>query len=107
MPVNAGVYTTYFVGKGAFARNDGMPDGLVGVETFRKPLSSANYLINRRAFVLHPMGCQFVAPSGGYTGGKMYAANADLAKPACWKAAKDLKNIPIVALRHKLVANAG
>lgn len=107
MPVTAGTYTTYFIGKGAFARNDGMPDGLVGVEPFRKPLSSTNYLINRRAFVLHPMGCQFVVPTGGYTGNKMYAANADLAKPACWKAVKDLKNIPIVALKHKLVANAG
>lgn len=107
MPASAGVYTTYFLGKGAFARNDGMPEGLIGVESYRKPLSSSNYLINRRAFILHPLGCSFTAPTGGFTGNKMYAANADLAKPACWKAVKDLKNIPIVALKHKLVANAG
>ena len=104
MPVSGGVYTTYFVGKGAFARNDGMPQGLVGVEKTRKALSSTNYLINRRAFVLHPMGCAFNA-NATFAGNKKYASNADLAKAANWKAAKDLKNIPIVALKHKLVAN--
>lgn len=104
-PVSSGVYTTYFLGKGSVARNDGMPQGLVGVETDRKKLASTNYLINRRAFTLHPMGCSFVKPSS-FTGNKQYAANADLAKPACWKLAKDHKNVPIVALKHKLVANA-
>lgn len=105
MPVSSSVYTTYFLGKASFARNDGMPQGLIGVETFRKPLSSANYLINRRAFVLHPMGVSFKS-TATFANGKKYAANTDLATASNWTAAKDLKNIPIVALKHKLVANA-
>lgn len=105
MPVNAGVYDTYFLGKGSFALDDGTPQGLVPVETARKPFSSSNYLITRRAFVLHPHGLAFNA-NATFANGKKYASNADLAKPANWKASKELKNIPIVCLRHKLVANA-
>lgn len=105
MPVSGGVYTTYFLGKGAFARNDGMPQGLVGVEKYRKALASASGLINRRAFVLHPMGVQFKKPAN-FTGNKPYAANADLAKAANWGLVKNHKNVPIVALKHKLTANA-
>ena len=46
---STGTYTTYFMGKGAFARNDGMPQHLVGVETDRQKLKALNILINRRA----------------------------------------------------------
>ena len=37
----------------------------------------------------------------------VYAANADLEKPANWKLATDHKNVPITVLRHKLEAAAG
>lgn len=96
MPVNAGVYDTYFVGTGAFTRENGTPFGLVGTETDRDTLSAVDYLINRKAFVLHPNGVSFIGdPSDAY------ATNADLAATKNWKAVKDLKNIPIVCLRHK------
>jgi len=101
MPVNSGVYDTYFIGKGAFAREDGMPQGLVGYETDRDKLAAQNYLINRRALVMHPMGVSFVMPKT-FTGGKKYAANADLETAANWKLAVDHKKVPIVCLRHKI-----
>ena len=98
---STGTYTTYFMGKGAFARNDGMPQHLVGVETDRQKLKALNILINRRALVMHPNGLSWNA-NAALTGGKKYAANADLEKPANWTLKKDHKNIPIVALKHKL-----
>lgn len=98
MPVKEGVYTTYFIGKGAFARQDGMPSGLVGYEVDRDKLTATNYLINRRALVIHPMGISWkkVALAG------KYANNAELATAENWEMVKDHKNIPIVSLIHKI-----
>lgn len=101
MPVNSGVYDTYFIGKGAISRNDGMPSGLVGVETDRDKFTASNYLINRRALVLHPLGVSWNAqavPSDG----KKYMSNADLATAANWQLVVDHKKVPIVCLRHKI-----
>lgn len=98
MPVETGKYTTYFIGKGAFARQDGMPQGLVGYETDRDKMTATNYLINRRALVLHPLGISWNKPSMT----AKYASNADLAKAASWKLVKNHKNIPIVSLIHKI-----
>lgn len=97
IPASGGVYDTYFIGKGAFARQDGMPAGLIGTETDRDKLASVDYLINRRAFVLTPNGVSFEG-----TPAKAYASNAELATPANWKAVAETKNIPIVCLRHKI-----
>ena len=106
MPYDASTktYMTYFLGKGVFARNDGMPTGLVGTETDRNPRIAENILINRRALVMHPLGLSWKADAT-LTGGKKYASNADLEKPGNWTRKKDLKNIPIVALKHKIEAN--
>lgn len=106
MPYDAatGTYMTYFLGKGVFARNDGMPSGLVGVETDRNKRKAENILINRRALVMHPLGLSWNTEAT-LAGGKKYAANVDLEKPANWTLKKDHKNIPIVALKHKLAAN--
>lgn len=98
MPVTGGVYDTYFIGKGAFARNDGMPTGLVGTEVDRDSLSSTNYLINRRALVLHPLGVSWKADAAL---AKKYASNTELATAANWSLSADHKNVPIVCMRHK------
>lgn len=100
----SGTYMTYFLGKGAFARNDGMPQGLVGIETDRKKLLAQNILINRRALVMHPLGLSWNA-NATLSGNKKYASNTDLEKPANWALKKNHKNIPIVALKHKLKTN--
>ena len=100
----AKTYMTYFLGKGVFAREDGMPRGLVGTEVDRNKLKAQNILINRRALVMHPLGMSWKADAT-LAGGKKYAANADLEKAANWTRKKDLKNIAIVALKHKIEAN--
>lgn len=99
MPVNSGVYDTFFIGKGAISRNDGMPQGLVGVETDRDKLAAQNYLINRRALVLHPLGVSW--KSDAKLAGK-YASNAELANAENWQLVVDHKKVPIVCLRHKI-----
>lgn len=99
MPVTGGVYDTFFIGKGAISRNDGMPQGLVGVETDRDKLAAQNYLINRRALVLHPLGVSWNSEAA--LAGK-YASNAELATAANWKLVVDHKKVPIVCLRHKI-----
>ena len=99
MPVTGGVYDTYFVGKGAFAREDGMPEGLVGYETDRDSLASQNILINRRALVLHPLGVSWNSQAAL---SKKYANNTELATAANWTLTADHKNVPIVCLRHKI-----
>lgn len=99
MPVTGGVYDTYFVGKGAFAREDGMPEGLVGYETDRDSLASQNILINRRALVLHPLGVSWKSDA---TLAKKYASNTELATAGNWTLSADHKNVPIVCLRHKI-----
>lgn len=104
MPAGSGVYDTYFLGKNVFARNDGMPVGLIGVETDRNKRKAENILINRRALVMHPLGISWNA-NAVLANDKKYASNADLVKPANWTLKKDHKNIPIVCLRHKIEAN--
>lgn len=104
MPVSSGVYDTYFLGKGVFARNDGMPAHLVGVETDRNKRKAENVLINRRALIMHPLGLSWKADAS-LAGNKKYASNIDLEKAANWTLKKDPKNIPIVCLRHKIEAN--
>lgn len=106
MPYDAAgkTYMTYFLGKGAFARDDGMPRHLIGVETDRKKTLAQNILINRRALVMHPMGLSWNA-NATLTGNKKYASNVDLEKPGNWVLKKHHKTIPIVALKHKLTAN--
>lgn len=99
MPVNSGVYDTYFVGKGAFAREDGMPQHLVGYETDRDSLGANNILINRRALVLHPLGVSWNSQA---TLAEDYAGNTELATAANWTLATDHKNVPMVCLRHKV-----
>lgn len=97
MPVNSGVYDTYFLGARAFTRETGAPNGLKLVETDRDTLGAKDILINRKAFVLHPNGVSFTG-----TPTKAYAENSDLATASNWKLVKDAKNVPIVCLRHKI-----
>ena len=97
MPVNAGVYDTYLIGAGAFTRDSGAPDGLISTETDRDKLKAEDFLINRKAFVLHPNGVAFKG-----TPTKAYATNEDLETASNWELVKNAKNVPIVCLRHKI-----
>jgi hypothetical protein len=109
MPVtgsgDARVYTTYLVGMGAIARGEGVPTSITPVETDRDSLGSEDYLITRRAFVLHPMGVAWKEPAAYTTATDPTPANVDLAKAANWQLVVDHKKVALAAIKHKLVPN--
>lgn len=59
LPMNDGLFTTYFIGKGAFAFYDA--GCKVPLETSRVALAGDDVLISRRHFVLHPRGIAYQA----------------------------------------------
>lgn len=102
MPVNDGVYDTYFIGKGAFIRQDGTPKGFIGTETDRDKIGAKNYLINRWCQIIHPRGLSWES-NGTYTNTEhKYPANVDLEKAENWALAIDHKKVPLACLKHKI-----
>ena len=102
MPVTDGVYDTYFVGKGAFIRQDGTPQGFVGTETDRDKIGAKNYLINRWCQIIHPRGLSWVS-NGVYTNTEhYYPANVDLEKAENWELTVDHKKVPLACLKHRI-----
>ncbi len=95
------IYDTFFLGTGAFARQDGSPAGFIGVETDRDKIGAKNYLINRRCMVIHPRGLSWNT-GATYPEGIYYPTNAMLATPANWALKTNHKKVPIAALRHKI-----
>lgn len=103
MPVNEGVYDTYFLGKGCFIQQEGTPAGLVTTETDRDKLGGKDYLINRWCEIVHPRGLSWVAEVEQYAKPTSpYPQNVDLENPEFWKLAVDHKKVGIACLRHKL-----
>ena len=108
MPVNEGVYDTYFLSAGCFARQDGSPAGFVGTETDRDKLGAKDYLINRRCMIVHPRGFSWNTAAtlteqfGETTRSLYYPNNNHLADPANWTLATDHKKIGMACLRHKV-----
>lgn len=100
-PAENPIYDTYFLGSGAFIRQDGTPGGFIGTETDRDVIGSKNYLVNRRCMVIHPRGLSWNT-SATYGEGIYYPTNAMLATPANWTLATSHKKVPIAALRHKI-----
>ena len=102
------IYTTYMLGSGCFARQDGNPAGFVGTETDRDKIGAKDYLINRRCMIIHPRGFSWntsatlTEPFGGGTRTLQYPNNNHLATPGNWSLATDEKKIAIAALKHKL-----
>jgi hypothetical protein len=101
MPVADGVYDTYFMGTGAFARDTGTPQGLVTVETDRDKLAAEDYLINRWCQVIHPRGFDWNI-GAELENGEKYPSLVDLGKAANWTLATNAKKVPIACLRHKI-----
>ena len=60
-PVADNVYTTYLFGNGAVAYGNGSPVGHVATEVDRDKQTGGgvDYLINRKAFILHPRGIAY------------------------------------------------
>jgi len=91
------VYTTYLFARGVIGRGDGTPVDFVASETDRDSLAGEDYLITRRAFVLHPFGIKWIGTASGAT-----PSNSELENGANWKRVYEPKNIGLVAIKHKL-----
>lgn len=99
MPKEGDVYTTYLFARGVIGRGEGTPVSMVSTETDRDSLAGEDYLINRRAFVLHPFGIKWKGTPAGVT-----PSNAELATGTNWERVYESKNIGLVAIKHKLTA---
>jgi hypothetical protein len=97
LPVADGVFDTYLMANGAIGRGDGIPVDFTPVETDRDSLQGDDILINRRAFVLHPMGVKWVGNSAGVS-----PSNAELRVGTNWQLVYNPKNVGLVLLRHKI-----
>ena len=97
-PVADDVYTTYLFGNGAVAYGNGSPVGHVATEVDRDKQTGGgvDYLINRKAFILHPRGI-------AYTGAKRETpTRAELAMAENWNPVYEPKQLRIVAIKHKI-----
>lgn len=95
------VYDTYFVGAGAFIRQDGTPKGFIGTETDRDKIGAKNYLINRWCQIIHPRGFSWNT-SATYPQGVYYPTNGMLETATNWTLAVDHKKVPLACLKHKI-----
>jgi len=95
--VSTRIYTTYLFAKGSIGRGEGTPVSLTPTETDRDSLAGEDILVNRRAFVLHPMGVKWVGNPAGVT-----PSNSELANGSNWERVYESKNIGLVALKHKI-----
>lgn len=101
-PVDSnGVYTTYLFGNGAIAYGNGNPVGHVPTETDRDKMNGGgvDYLINRKAFILHPRG---IAYTGAIREHVETPLRTELAKAENWKPVYEPKQLRIVAIKHKV-----
>ncbi len=90
-------FTTYLFANGVIGRGEGTPASLTPVETDRDSLASTDYLINRRAFVLHPQGMKWKGTPAGAS-----ASNDELATGTNWERVADKKQMGIVKVVHTI-----
>lgn len=96
-----GVYTTYLFGNGAVAYGNGSPVGHVATETDRDKQTGGgiDYLINRKAFILHPRG---IAYTGAVRAHVETPLRSELATAENWNPVYESKQLRIVAIKHKI-----
>ncbi|WP_330586619.1 hypothetical protein [Aminipila terrae] len=101
-PVDSdGNYITYLFGNGAVALGNGSPVGHVATEFDRDKQTGGgiDYLINRKAFILHPRGIAYT----GKTRTKVETPlRTELAMAENWNPVYEPKQLRIVAIKHKL-----
>ncbi len=96
-----GVYTTYLFGNGAIAYGNGNPVGHVATEVDRDKQTGGgiDYLINRKAFILHPRG---IAYTGAVRENVETPLRTELAMAQNWNPVYESKQLRIVAIKHKI-----
>ena len=95
--VASDVYTTYLFARGSIGRGEGTPVALTLAETDRDSLAGDDFVINRWALVMHPMGVKWKGIPAGAT-----PTNAELATGSNWERVYEDKNIGLVAIKHKI-----
>ena len=90
-------YTTYLFARGSIGRGEGVPVSLTPTETDRDSLGSQDYLINRKALVMHPMGIKWKGTSTLET-----PSNEELATGTNWELVYESKNVGLVAIKHQV-----
>lgn len=96
-----GTYTTYLFGNGAIAYGNGSPVGHVATEVDRDKQTGGgiDFLINRKAFILHPRG---IAYTGAVRDNVETPLRKELAMAENWNPVYESKQLRIVALKHKI-----
>lgn len=90
------VYNTYFFAPGAFVYSEILPK--TPVETDRDVLRGIEVLVNRKEYLLHPVGVSWTGTAAGNA-----PTNVEYATPGNWtKAFTDDRNIKIVELKTYL-----
>lgn len=100
-PVDKDVYTTYLFGNGAVAYGNGSPVGHVATEVDRDKQTGGgvDYIINRKAFILHPRG---IAYTGKVREHVETPLRSELAMAENWNPVYESKQLRIVAVRHRI-----
>lgn len=96
-----GVYTTYLFGNGAIAYGNGNPVGHVATEFDRDKQTGGeiDYLINRKAFILHPRGIAYTKAVREHVETPL---RTELAMAQNWNPVYESKQLRIVAIKHKV-----
>lgn len=92
---DAGKYTSYLFGQGAFAYGEATAKN--PIETQRKAGEGVDELYTRRKFILHPRGVAFDGTPTGVS-----PTNTEFETGSNWTRKYDVKNIRIVAFKHLL-----
>ena len=97
------VASMYLFGKGAFGFVEDL-NGIVGTEIYRDALKGLgdNAIINRKQFILHPLGIAWNEPKGE----RVSPTNEELANKSNWAKKYEDKNIPLVEFKFKVEATA-
>ena len=95
---NGNVYSTYLLADGIIGRGDGSPVDFTQVETCRDGLKGEDYLIFRKALILHPFGIAF---TGDAVSG-ISPTNEELRNPDNWNRVYENKNIGMIEIRHTI-----
>ncbi|KGJ49706.1 major capsid protein [Paraclostridium dentum] len=93
------IASMYMFGKGAFGFVEDLT-GIVGTEIYRDALKGLgdNALINRKQFVLHPLGVAWKEPEGE----RISPTNQELETKANWSKKYEDKNIPLAEFKFKV-----
>ena len=90
------VYRSYAFKSGAIGYGQGLPPGLLAVESYRLPLEKKMSMVYMRGFVMHPYGLTYT----GAACANEWPTNDEYANPANWQIAGGYlpKDMPFVAI---------